>query len=69
MDETRLTTLESTITFHEKALQELSNEIHRQQREIDRLKAQLQRVTLRLDGEGRTSENVAEPHDERPPHY
>ncbi len=60
--------LELKLVFVERALQELSDVVYRQQRELDELRrrlatAQDQLERLRSDEAGRQVE------DERPPHY
>ena len=49
MDASRLADIESTVAFQEKAIEDLSGVICRQQRDIDALQAQYERVMARLD--------------------
>lgn len=65
--EDRLTELETRIAFQEHSLQELSDEMYRQQKQIERLDnicrmllQQMQDVSAALP---------AKPLDEKPPHY
>ncbi|HEX4937384.1 MAG TPA: SlyX family protein [Candidatus Kapabacteria bacterium] len=65
--EDRITELETRIAFQEHSLQELSDEMYRQQKQIERLDnicrmllQQMQDVSAALP---------AKPLDEKPPHY
>ena len=70
MDETRITNLESNITFQQDTIQDLSATIYRQQQEIDLLKTQLKRVVDKISHEDEQSRTNGKPSEtERPPHY
>lgn len=60
--------VELRIAFLESAVQEVSDVVYRQQREIDDLKRQLA-VSQRQLEELKTAGPAARPEDERPPHY
>lgn len=60
--------IELKVAFLERANQELSDVVYRQQRELDALRAQLAALGSRVDAiKSPTGEYSAE--DERPPHY
>ncbi len=67
-DENRLAKLERTISHQERQIQDLSDMVSQQWKEIDRLKKHLSRTEQRL-------EDLEDPAqgggivDERPPHY
>lgn len=68
MDPSDLERLELKLAYLERANTELSDVVYEQQRELERLRAQLQRLVERLEdltssGMPYTSE------EERPPHY
>ncbi len=69
MDETRITNIESSVAFQDRTIEELSEEIRRQQHEIDDLKVQYAKVMARLDSVEQPSESGGEPVVEIPPHY
>jgi SlyX protein len=60
--------LESKIAFLERANNELSEEIYRQQREIQALRERLDALAERFASVTDTEERRT-PEDERPPHY
>lgn len=59
---------ELRIAFLERASQELSDVVYRQQREIEALRNGLAGLTGRLDS-FKEQESSSPPADERPPHY
>jgi uncharacterized coiled-coil protein SlyX len=59
---------ELKLAFLERANQELSDVIYRQQQEIDQLRAQLLGLTSRIDSLRDTSTAYTD-EEERPPHY
>lgn len=66
--ESRLTELESRTAFQDHALQELSDVVARQQREIDQLRLQLE--SLRAQLAALATAGSAHPAEEPPPpHY
>lgn len=69
MNELRITNLESSVAFQDKTIEELSLVIHRQQQEIDDLKAQYAKVMARLDSAESSGEGGGEQIVEIPPHY
>ncbi|HTE43192.1 MAG TPA: SlyX family protein [Steroidobacteraceae bacterium] len=68
MNETALERLELKVAYLERANNDLSDVVYRQQGEIDALRVQLQRVDARM-----TALQQEEPpytqEEERPPHY
>ena len=62
--EQRLIDLETRIAFQEDSIQALSDELYRQQKEMDRLQ-QLCNLMLQQLQQGTSSEPI----DEKPPHY
>lgn len=65
-DPASLEALETRIAHLERAVQELSEEFYRQQREIDRLRQRNQQLLAELEG-GAAGASRTDP--ERPPHY
>ena len=64
----RFLEIESTLTYQEQQIQDLSDMVSQQWQEIDRLKKHLSRAAARLEN----LENPAEMPsiaDEKPPHY
>ena len=59
--------LELKIAYLESANQELSDVVYRQQQDLERLKAQLQALTGRVDAIKVDGEYTLE--EEKPPHY
>ncbi len=64
--ERRFELLETKLAYHDKDLAELHEVIYRQQLVIDRLEAQLSRVTTQLKGMGIEGDPEK---DQKPPHY
>ncbi|MEE2567152.1 SlyX family protein [Hyphobacterium marinum] len=64
--ETRLTNLESHVAEQARMLEELSDVIARQQREIDRLTARLEASADRI---GALEAQAPPPASEKPPHW
>ena len=60
--------LELKIAYLESANQELSDIVYRQQRDIDKLRAQMFAYQRQLDA-WRSEQSDTAPVDERPPHY
>ncbi len=60
--------LELKIAYLESANQELSDIVYRQQRDIDKLRAQMSAQQRQLDA-WRSEQSDTAPVDERPPHY
>ena len=58
---------ESRISFFERTLDTMSEELHQQARTIDALHRRIERVEGRLQTKGGDGE--IEPHDSPPPHY
>ena len=69
MPDSRLTDLETTVTFQERLLQELSDVIHHQQQELDLLKVQLEQFAQQQKNRQQQGETPRTPESERPPHY
>lgn len=65
-DPARLEALESRLAHLELALQELSDEFYRQQREIERLRQRNQQLLVEIEG-GSPGTSRTDP--EPPPHY
>ena len=61
----RIDLLETTITFQEEALERLSQELRKQQQEINKLKDDLTSLQNFLHENTLTSEET----DQKPPHY
>ena len=61
----RIELLETTITFQEEALERLSQELRKQQQEINKLKDDLTSLQNFLHENALTSEGA----DQKPPHY
>ena len=61
----RIDLLETTITFQEEALERLSQELRKQQQEINKLKDDLTSLQNFLHENALTSEGT----DQKPPHY
>lgn len=68
MDAQTIEKIETRIAFLERANNELSDVVYRQQKEIDELQARLQVLSARLDA-ALTVERRYTPEEERPPHY
>lgn len=60
--------LQSKLALQDESLQALSDELYRQQREIDALKRRLDAAISQLRNQSADSQGAA-PVDERPPHY
>ena len=69
MDESRLTDVESSLAFMDRALHDLSDVVCRQQSEIDRLTARLTLLAARMSDSDEPGGEAGDPVDERPPHY
>jgi len=65
-DPTRLEALEMRIAHLERAVQELSEEFYRRQRDIDRLRQRNQQLLAEIEG-GAAGPSRTDP--EPPPHY
>ena len=63
----RLLDLETRNTHLERMVQELSEGLYAQQRQIERIEAQLRKVTERLKDFNPSQNDL--PQNERPPHY
>lgn len=68
MNDERLEQLEIKMTFLDKATNELSEVVYRQQQEIDALNERLKALATRFEAL-RSEERIYTPEDERPPHY
>ncbi len=64
--EERFDVLETKVAYHDKELSELHEVIYRQQRVIDRLEAELSRLTSQLKSLGFEGDTDK---DQKPPHY
>lgn len=64
----RLSEIESTVTHQEQQIQDLSDMVGQQWKEIDRLKKHLSRATERLESLENPSDDSGITH-EIPPHY
>lgn len=64
----RLTELEVRVAFQDKTLQDLNEVVIRQQREIDRLKRELEAMKSRLAGLA-PSMVISREDEKPPPHY
>ncbi len=69
MNEKRISNLESSVAFQDRTIEELSEEIRRQQHEIDDLKLQYAKVMARLDSAEQPGAGGGEQVVEIPPHY
>ena len=70
MSEERLTTLETHVAFQERTLQDLSDVICSQQKEIEDLKSKLENIEERLKQADEAAEGEPSPPEvEIPPHY
>jgi SlyX protein len=67
-DQARFETLEIRLAHLEHALNELSDVVARQQRELDSSREHAQRLAERLAA-SLTAQDPATPGDEKPPHY
>lgn len=65
-EEARIVELEIKFTEQQALLEDLSGVVHEQQREIARLRAELERLTGRL---GAVEEREPQAAAEKPPHY
>ncbi len=68
MNDDRLTQIETKLSFQEAAVQELSDLIYAQQKEIDGLQALCRRLVERLQSLTETP-GSRDPADDVPPHY
>ncbi|NVJ02202.1 SlyX family protein [Myxococcus sp. AM009] len=66
MDEKRIAELEIRYMHQQELLQELSGVLYEQQKVVDRLRAEVDRLKQKLEAEPGM---VDARHDERPPHY
>ena len=66
MDEKRIAELEIRYMQQQELLQELSGVLYAQQKVIDQLRAEMDRLKQKLEAEPGL---VDAQHDERPPHY
>jgi SlyX protein len=64
----RIDELEVRLAHQDQAVNELSNEVYRQQQQIAQLEASVRRLTARLDSAAEAQPS-ARPADEIPPHY
>lgn len=65
-DSTRFEALETRLAHLERGLQELSDALYRQRRELDALRLRNQQLLAEIDG-GAAATSATAP--ERPPHY
>lgn len=68
MSDAAIERLELKISYLESANQDLSDIVYRQQRDIDKLRAQMSAHQRQLDA-WRSDQSDTAPIDERPPHY
>jgi SlyX protein len=68
IDEDAIERIELRIAYLERANNDLSEVVYRQQQEIDALRAQLAVVSGKLEG-AVSEQTVYTPEQERPPHY
>jgi len=68
MNASAIEALETKLAFLERASVELSDEIYRQRKELDELRARFAQLASRLDATAGAAAESA-PADERPPHY
>ena len=68
MDSNAIEALETKLAFLERASAELGDEVYRQRKEIDELRARLAAVLSRIDATSGAGIDVTTA-DERPPHY
>ncbi|NVJ09563.1 SlyX family protein [Myxococcus sp. AM001] len=66
MDEKRIAELEIRYMHQQELLQELSGVLYEQQKVVDQLRAEVDRLKQKLEAEPGL---VDARHDERPPHY
>ena len=64
----RLEHLEAKLAYQDQAIQDLSNEIYRQQQELDQLRQLCRSLTQKLQSHGDAGPHSSQA-DERPPHY
>ena len=73
IDNARLETLESQCAHLERAIQELSDVVYRQQQQLDRTLARSEALAAQLEAQLASQESAAEaaggPRAEIPPHY
>ncbi|MCK5424005.1 MAG: SlyX family protein [Emcibacter sp.] len=67
-DSARLSKIESTITYQDQQIQDLSDMVGQQWQVIDRLKKHLSHATARLENLENPTEG-GDAADEKPPHY
>ena len=68
MEDDLLERLETKLAFLEKATNELSDVVYRQQQDIATLNAKVTALATRLDA-FKAADRVYTPEEERPPHY
>lgn len=71
-DPTRIDDLEIRCAYLERATQELSDVLHRQQRQLDQALSQLESLRKQMEGLEMSAEQAiigADPRAEVPPHY
>jgi len=67
--EERIIRLEETVALQEKTIEDLSDVIAGQQKQIDAMERLLQAVATRLQAAFTAGASTATPPDEAPPHY
>ncbi len=67
--ERRIDTVEEKIAFQEHALNELSDVVYEQQKQINTLQLQLEQLKERIKSMGSESSRPHSMEDEKPPHY
>lgn len=67
--EERIIRLEETVALQEKTIEDLSDVIAAQQKQIDAMERLLQAVATRLQAAFTAGASTAAPPDEAPPHY
>ena len=68
MNSNAIEALETKLAFLERASVELGDEVYRQRKEIDELRARLAALMSRMDSSAGTGVDAATA-EERPPHY
>ncbi|MFH2058167.1 MAG: SlyX family protein [Pseudomonadota bacterium] len=69
MNEDRLLEIETKLTFQEKTIKDLNDELYQQQQEIDRLKLICEAFLKQSKAISELTMGIDAPANEKPPHY
>lgn len=69
MNEDRLLEIETKLTFQEKTIKDLNDELYEQQLEIDRLKLICETFLKQSKAMSELTSGIDAPANEKPPHY